>query len=503
MQPVVRLLGPVEVVVAGTPRPVPGLRRKAILALLALHAGEVVAADRLIDVAWDGEAPATTINTLQSHVSYLRRAFGIREALVTRAPGYLLDSATPATDLQLVESLVRQGHRPDDPLGSSARLRAALTLWRGEALAELREVAMFDEYAQRLASLRRDAVRALTDLRLALGEHAPLVAELEALADQHPFDEELHRQQMLALYRCGRPADALEVCRQVRRRLVEELGVDPGPRLRELEGAIRRRDASLDPPRPAIHAGNRATVAPPTSEALVDAATRQGLSGTPFIARHAKELPSVIVVDGPAGIGKSTLLASARDEAAAKGVAVVAARGLELERDYAWACARRLFDRRAVLPLDTPDGQSHVIADLLARAPVLIIVDDMHLCDSDSARFLANMAVRIDGLPIVILTAQRPDSTGSRNPSPSPMTRVAGAAQLRPRPLSANGSAAVLTRLLGRPADGSTLARCHELTGGNPLLLTELAKELATATGHGRPERGVHRGGVARGTEAA
>lgn len=244
----IRLLGPVDALVDGEPRQIAGRRRKAALAVLALRAGEFVSTDRLIDTVWDGDAPATAPNSLQSHVSFLRRALSSKTAIQSRPLGYVLTIGPDATDLAVAERLVRQGLDTTDFSVRASQLKAALALWRGEPLADVRGPAWLDDHASRLAALRVSTTEELIDTQLALGEHVALVPELERLARAHPFHERLHGQLMLALYRSGRQADSLSVYRRLRHTLEEELGVDPSARSRNLEQAILRQDKSLDPP---------------------------------------------------------------------------------------------------------------------------------------------------------------------------------------------------------------------------------------------------------------
>jgi len=243
----VRLLGCVDVTVDGVPRPVEGVRRKTILAVLALRAGQIVSADRLIDEVWGEQAPAKALNALQRHVSYLRTVLDVPRAIVSRPPGYILQLAGEPTDVQVAERLIRDAGQVADPARQAVWLREALGLWRDESLAEVRGHGWLEEQAQRLDQLRHSAVRALTGARLELGEHAWLVPELQHLAQRYPYDEEVHRQLMLALHRTGRPADALEAYQRLRCILDEDLGVDPSPPLRDLQAAILRHDPALDP----------------------------------------------------------------------------------------------------------------------------------------------------------------------------------------------------------------------------------------------------------------
>jgi DNA-binding SARP family transcriptional activator len=204
----VRLLGPVDVMVDGGPRPVRGLRRKAVLAVLALHGGEIVSTDQLTDAVWGQAAPPTAVNTIQSHMSYLRAVLGDKGAILARSPGYLLDLCDDGTDVQEVERLLRQAPQLPEPAEAARHLRHALDLWRGRPLADVTGVAWLEEQAERLDLLRLRVRQALSESRLAAGEHAQLVPELEQMAADHPLDERVHEQLMLALYRSGRQADA-------------------------------------------------------------------------------------------------------------------------------------------------------------------------------------------------------------------------------------------------------------------------------------------------------
>jgi DNA-binding SARP family transcriptional activator/pimeloyl-ACP methyl ester carboxylesterase/class 3 adenylate cyclase len=241
------LLGPLRVVEGGRDVTPTRPKQRALLAMLLLRREEVVPGAQLIEALW-GEAPPGTAQTaLHGHVSTLRKLLGT-DRIRTRPPGYLLRVSADELDLARFESLVAQARERDDPDERSACLREALSLWRGEPLAELRYEAFAEREIARLAELRLAAVEDRVDADLALGRHHELVAELEPLVAEHPFREPLRGQLMLALYRCGRQAEALQVLQSGRRALVEELGLDPGPALQQLELRILRQDASLDLP---------------------------------------------------------------------------------------------------------------------------------------------------------------------------------------------------------------------------------------------------------------
>ena len=182
---------------------------------------------------------------MQSHVSQLRRFLG--EAAVIRLvpPGYVLDLPGDGTDVGVAQRLIREGTTASDAAEGARVLREAIGLWRGRPLAELAGWRWFDEQAWWLESLRAQATRALTEHRLALGDHAALVAELRRMAREQPLDEDLRRQLMLALYRSGRQAESLAAYRELRSQLVTELGIEPGADLRDLEQAILRHDPVL------------------------------------------------------------------------------------------------------------------------------------------------------------------------------------------------------------------------------------------------------------------
>jgi DNA-binding SARP family transcriptional activator/pimeloyl-ACP methyl ester carboxylesterase len=241
------LLGPLRVVDGGgevTPaRP----KQRALLAMLLLRRGEVVPGAALIEALWGEEPPGTAQTALHGHVSALRKLIGA-DRIKTRPPGYLLQVAAEEVDLARFESLVAQARGSDDPDQRAACLHDALALWRGEPLAELRCEAFAWREIARLEELRLAAVEDRIDADLALGRHHELVSELEPLVAEHVFRERLRGQLMLALYRCGRQADALHVFQSGRRALVEELGIEPGPALQQLELRVLRQDAGLDLP---------------------------------------------------------------------------------------------------------------------------------------------------------------------------------------------------------------------------------------------------------------
>jgi len=230
----VDILGPLRVSRAGAAVRLGAARQQALLALLALHPGEALTTDRLVEELWDGTAPETAGKIVQIYVSELRKALG-RDAISTRGGGYALELDPDRIDARRFEQLAASGAHRD-----------ALDLWRGQALADFRYERWAHTEAQRLEELRVAVLEDRIDADLAAGGHSALAGELEALVAEHPLRERLRGQQILALYRSGRQADALAAYREARRVLVEELGIEPSQQLRRLEQAILAQDSSLD-----------------------------------------------------------------------------------------------------------------------------------------------------------------------------------------------------------------------------------------------------------------
>lgn len=233
-----RILGPLEVADGDVAMALGGVKQRALLAIFLLNANEVVSADRLIDELWGEHAPESGRSALQVRVSQLRKALGEAGAqLLTRAPGYVLSLDREQLDLQRFERLVGEAVAAEAPVAAE-KLREALALWRGPALADLAYEPFAQDAIGRLQELRLGAIEKRIDAELALGRHDELIVGLEELVAEHPLRERLRAQLMLALYRCGRQADALEVYRHTRAELSAELGLEPGPELKDLESAI-------------------------------------------------------------------------------------------------------------------------------------------------------------------------------------------------------------------------------------------------------------------------
>lgn len=248
-----RILGPFEAIMRGEPLEVGAGKQRALLALLLLRSGEVVSTDRLIDALWEEGPPASALNSVHVYVSQLRKALG-NGRLETRGRGYLLALEPEQLDLGRFERLLGEGRAllaGGKPEPAAETLRAALALWRGPPLSDFASEPFAQGEIARLDELRLTALEERIEADLALGSRDELVPELEALVREHPLRERLRAQLMLALYRSGRQAEALDAYRQARRLLAEELGLEPGRTLQELEGAILRQEPQLDPPKQA------------------------------------------------------------------------------------------------------------------------------------------------------------------------------------------------------------------------------------------------------------
>jgi predicted ATPase/DNA-binding SARP family transcriptional activator len=392
-----RVLGPLEIVIDDVVADCGGVKQRTLLAALLVRADSVVSVDELVESLWPDGAPATAANTLQVHVSALRRCLGSeRSRLETKPPGYVL-RAGDALDAARFESLARQG-REELAAGDARRahelLDAALGLWRGAAFADFVYEPFAEREAARLEAVRTTAIADQIDARLALGQHREIVGELEALVGSHTSDERLCGQLMVALYRSGRQADALAAFTRIRQELGEELGIVPSPTLQDLHDRIVLQDAELDAP----SGRTRTDLAAP------------GASGRPppvplttFIGRDTEraavierlERARLVTVCGPGGSGKTRLVV----EVAAKlgtGRLVRFAdlapeSGTRVERAVAEAVG---LDEAGALP---PESLFEAVVREVAAHPGLLLVIDncehvVDVCAPLVQRLLAEVA---------------------------------------------------------------------------------------------------------------
>jgi len=243
------LLGPLEVRSEGSPVQLGGPKQRALLALLLVDAGRTVSTDRLIDALWGEHPPRTAATSLQNFVSQLRKQLG-PDLLVTKPPGYLLRIDPLHLDVNRVHALLAEAR--DAPVAErAAKLREAIDMWRGPPLEEFAFEAFAEGEIARLGELRLNLLEERIEADIEAGRSGEVVAELEALVGQHPLRERFREQLMLALYQSGRQAEALEAFQEGRRVLVDELGIDPSPRLKQLHGAILRQEVGIEAARAA------------------------------------------------------------------------------------------------------------------------------------------------------------------------------------------------------------------------------------------------------------
>jgi DNA-binding SARP family transcriptional activator len=311
----IRLLGPIEVSRAGRPVDVPGGRARSLLTILALQVGQAIPAERLIDTLWGEDVPATAKTVLQGFVSKLRKTIGAT-ALETAGNSYRLAAPRGAIDANRFHDLVKAA-RDLDGEERVASLGQALGLWRGPALSDV----AYEPFAQAaIATLeehRLAAREALIDAQIATGMHAELLPQLEELIADNPYRERLREQLVLALYRSGRQADALEAYRQARQTLVDELGVEPGRELRTLHQRILDQDPALDAAAPsAAHRAGTSTWFP--SERRV--VTVVFVDVTPSDADIDPEAAETLAVESSARVTEALRSKGARVEESVSGV---------------------------------------------------------------------------------------------------------------------------------------------------------------------------------------
>lgn len=440
----IKVLGSLSAVVAGRPVGLGGPRQRGVLAQLLVARGEVVPADRLIDDLWRGRPPAKAAASLQAYVSNLRRLLeperGPREParlLVSEAPGYGLRlPAAGSVDAWDFERLLRCARAAAGPAAgdgqASGLVRDALALWAGDAYAEFADEPWAAAEIARLTELRLSARELAVTLTLGEGRPGEAVPDARALAEEHPLREEGWRLLALALWADGRQAEALDALRRARHVLAEELGLDPGPALTELESAILQQRTELLPP-VAAAVPVRVPASAPAPAARGTRPPEAVFVGRADELRTLREAAAevaagghaVVLVSGEAGAGKSTLLGWLRDELRRSGWLVASGRCPETEgAPPAWAWTEALRElaeharpapesAAALAPLldgehqeltDRHDSDAlagrfrlhRAVGDWLRRAaaaqPVAMVLDDLHAADRETLALLAELA---------------------------------------------------------------------------------------------------------------
>ena len=537
----IELLGPVEARVDDRPVALGGQRPRALFAVLALMGGRVVTTDRLIDELWGEDPPVRARDSLQMHVSRLRKGLDDAGAdggrLVSQAGGYLLELRPGERDVDRWEQALGRARRAranGETRVAREEFEEALGVWRGQPLSGVSTNSVLAGERARLEEERLAAVIEGIELDLELGRHGELLGQLDALVIAHPFKERLVELLMLALYRCGRQTDALEVYTRSRRRLGAELGLDPSLQLRRLEEAILRQDPSLEagigesmPAQP--------EAAPPSLPAQL-----QPRPLMPFVGRAAEvgqlaALPDrartdgrqIALVGGEPGCGKTRLVREFAEHVTSCGVTVFygvcdpavrtpyqpLVEALEpalvaLDADepqpragpYPASLIRLLPGLRArtgdpTAPIadesKDPDAERHelhaALTALLARfardAPAVLVLDDVQWADASSLMLLRHLARTLGATPVVVLALFRegagelPDALAS---TLAELHRLDGVVRVRLGALAVADVQELVHRSGDsvRGADGELAQQLVELTDGNAFLVGEVWRHM-------------------------
>jgi DNA-binding SARP family transcriptional activator len=522
-----RLLGPFEAVDDAGPLKLAGGKQNALLALLLLRADRVVPMDRLVDDLWGEDVPETAYKMVQIHVSHLRKQ--LPDGLLrTRAPGYQIALDDHTLDLREFEQLSARGRdalRHGRVEEAATTLREALACWRGSALAEFQEPFAEVERA-RLAEQQLTCLEDRIEADLAVGQHHELVAELEALVRRHPLRERLRGQLLLALYRAGRHAEALESYQAFRRLLDEQLGIGPPARLKELERLILQQDASLDhDSREQTKSADvdgpvaLATLARPGPEA---AGRERELTRLERLYAEARTgARRLAFITGEAGIGKTTIVESFLGHIGSDAETVVA-HGQCVEHrgagepylpvlDALGALARRPRGRQLVpllarqaptwvaqMPWLVSDGELEAIhrrligathermlremfetLEAVSRESTLVLVlEDLHWSDPSTVDLLDALARRRESARLLVVgTYRRSDAVTQDHPIHRLARDLRGrglCTEIAVGPLSEEAVADYVETRLGSDGAPSISALLHGRTGGNPLFVTSL-----------------------------
>ena len=507
----VGILGAAEARLDGVAVDLGTRKQRALLAALAMRRGQPVGQDALVDLLWGDDPPTAVTATLQGYVARLRRALepdrpprAPSEVLVTQQTGYALilpDDALDATRFEAVVGQARQRLGPgiDAALGADeleqifASLNDGLSLWRGLPYTELEDAPAAQAERARLEELRAIALEDRAVAALGLGRHAMVAGELEVLTATYPLRERLWGLRALALTRSGRQADALEVLRQVRELLAEELGLEPGAELRSLQTAVLRQDPSLEWNAAPPSVPQQRTPAARTREFAWPLVGRDDqLSALVGLLEQSSEQPVFAVVTGEPGIGKSRLCAELAATATAEGVAVLVGRCSQDEGApplYPWASVLRELGED--LPQDgaaeTDDDSAsrfrawesiaHTVLDAAADRHLLILLDDLHWADTSTLRVLRLLAETAESGRLMVVATWRhePPPTGQLAELAAMLARR-HALRLELTGLSATEAGEIVTSVAESTPTSVEANALRTRTDGNPFFLVEYAR---------------------------
>lgn len=473
------MLGTLEVSHAGRAVEVRGPLPRRLLALLALAGGREVSSERLVDDLWGEEPPAAATATLQSHVARLRRALPVPNVVRTGRHGYVLDVEPDDIDALVLEREIAVGSaaladgRPGE---ASAVLDGALKLWRGTPYAEFAGCEPLEAEAERLAALRLDALERRISADLARPGVAPPVAELEALVRWHPMRESFWALLMCAQYRAGRQGDALASYQRARSQLEEELGVDPGPALQELERLILAQDPSLEITGiPTFLPARQLPGSYSDHVALVERAQHlEALTG--LLDEALGGSGRLVLVHGEAGVGKSALVREWSGSAA------------ERARVLRGACdplssPRPLGPLVDVAPyLDPEVGEllrtgerdglfEAVVSGLTNAGPTVLVIEDLHWADMSTLDLMRFLARRLEGAGALVVVTYRDDHLDASHPVRVMLGDIASQSVVRRLEVPLLSPLAVAELAEGSGLDSEALFR---ETGGNAFFVTEV-----------------------------
>jgi DNA-binding SARP family transcriptional activator len=421
-----RILGPLEAFDGERELSLGGSRQRAVLALLLLHENEAITRDVLVDELWGEDPPPTAVKVLQNCVSALRKELPAgTETLRTIGGAYELRVAADELDRDRFERRLADGRAAlatGDSAEAAERLRDALALWRGSPLSDFSYEPFAQNEITRLGELHIAAVEDRIEADLALGRHSELVPELESLVTRHPLRERLRGQLMLALYRAGRQAEALEAYRSARRTLLADLGIEPGRALHELERAILAQDPTLE----ATQALHTARVSPPGPPGR--------LAASPLVGRE-EELAllgaavddalagrgRLFVVVGDAGTGKTQLADAVASLAKQRGARILWGRGWSgggAPAYWPWTQAMRDAGRNLPEPASGDDRARFEFFEAVTEAlraeaadqPLLVVFDDLEAADEDSLLLLQFVASELPEMAALVLAVGRDDT---------------------------------------------------------------------------------------------
>ena len=533
----VSVLGAAEARIAGAPVDLGTRKQRALLAALALHRGRPVSPDTLVSLLWADSPPAGVTGTLQGYVAGLRRALepdrparAPSTVLVTEGAGYALHLPAEHLDAACFDRVVGSTHQRLSALAPApalvpaggapapapadlelivADLDSALALWRGTPYSELEDAPAASAERFRLEELRLVALEDRAVAGLALGQHATVTAELEALTTSHPFRERLWALRAVALTRSGRQAEALDVLRQVRTLLADELGLEPGAELRDLQAAVLRQDPALDwvpAPRTAPRTVPPRTVPTPADRPGAGPTTPPGPStgaaAWPLVGR-ADELaalvgllddvaggrPEFAAVVGEPGIGKSRLLAELAAAARFRGARVLVGRCSQDEgAPPLWPWAAVLGGLGQTLPTEsgtadegarfrTWDDIVRTVHAAAADETLVVLLDDLHWADPSSLRVLGLMLESVhDGRLLLVATwRDRPQPTGALGAVAEQLSRRHGL-RLHLAGLDTGEVSQIVASVADQRPSAEEANALRVRTDGNPFFLLEYAR---------------------------